>query len=156
MKKIFILIVIVLALSSLLFAQESATVIRVIDGDTIKVCYQDTIESLRFIGIDAPEKNEPGGIEATEFLSSLLHECDLIIVEFDKQKRDRYKRLLGYVYRDGTMLNEEILKAGYANVMTVKPNVKYRNRFQKAFEKKGGEHEMPRMRLDKPRKCATM
>ncbi len=59
------------------------------------------------------------------------------------QERDRYGRLLGYVYlSNGKMLNEEIVKAGYANVMTIPPNVKYQDRFlkacQEAREKKRG------------------
>ena len=52
----------------------------------------------------------------------------------DAQERDRYDRLLGYVYlTNGKMLNEEIVKAGYANVMTIPPNVKYKDRFLKAY-----------------------
>ncbi len=59
---------------------------------------------------------------------------NLITIEFDAQQRDRYDRLLGYVYlSNGKMLNEEIVKAGYANVMTIPPNVKYQDRFLKAY-----------------------
>ena len=51
------------------------------------------------------------------------------------QEKDRYGRLLGYVYlRSGKMLNVEIVKAGYANVMTVPPNVKYQDRFLNAYK----------------------
>jgi len=58
----------------------------------------------------------------------------LITLEFDVQERDRYGRLLGYVYlSNGKMLNEEIVKAGYANVMTIPPNVKYKDMFLKAY-----------------------
>jgi micrococcal nuclease len=55
-------------------------------------------------------------------------------MEFDVQKRAKGGRLLGYVYlSDGKMLNEEIVKAGYAYPMTVPPNVKYQERFLKAY-----------------------
>ncbi len=56
-------------------------------------------------------------------------------IEFDIEQRDRYGRLLGYVYlSNGKILNEEIVKAGYANVMTIPPNVKYKDRFLKAYK----------------------
>ena len=59
---------------------------------------------------------------------------DTVKMEFDVEKRDKYSRLLGYVYlSDGKMLNEEIVKAGYANLMTIPPNVKYQDRFLKAY-----------------------
>jgi len=59
----------------------------------------------------------------------------LITIELDVQERDRYGRILGYVYlSNGKMLNEEIVKAGYAIIMTIPPNVKYKNRFLKAYQ----------------------
>ena len=59
-------------------------------------------------------------------------------MEFDVQKRDKYGRLLAYVYlSDGKMVNEEIVKAGYANFMTYPPNVKYQEKFLKAYRGPG-------------------
>ncbi len=53
---------------------------------------------------------------------------------FDVEKRDQYGRILAYVYlQDGRMLNEEIVKSGYANVMTIPPNVKHEDRFRKVY-----------------------
>ncbi len=75
------------------------------------------------------------GKRATEFVESLVKPGDLITIEFDAQQRDRYGRLLGYVYlSNGKMLNKEIVKAGYANVMTILPNVKYQDRFLRAYK----------------------
>ena len=76
-------------------------------------------------------------------VESLVKTGDLVTIEFDKQQRDRHGRLLGYVYlSNGKMLNEEIVKAGYANVMTIPPNVKYQDKFSRAYkearEKKRG------------------
>ncbi len=52
----------------------------------------------------------------------------------DVEKRDKYGRLLGYVYlSNGKMLNEEVVKAGYGSLMTHPPNVKYQERFLKAY-----------------------
>ncbi len=141
-------------LSSSLHAQQTTTVIRVVDGDTLKVRYWGKEESIRLNGIDTPESRvnkkakrdakKSGqdiktitsmGKRATEFVESLVKSGDLITIEFDAQQRDRYRRLLGYVYlSNGKMLNEEIVKAGYANVMTIPPNVKYQDRFLKAYK----------------------
>ncbi len=143
-------------------AQQTTTVTRIVDGDTLKVFYLEGEESIRLIGIDTPEsrvnkktkkdaKRSGQDIEtiiamgkrATEYVESLVKPGGLITIEFDVQERDRYKRLLGYVYLpNGNMLNEEIVKAGYASVMTIPPNVKYKDRFliayQEARERKVG------------------
>jgi micrococcal nuclease len=75
------------------------------------------------------------GKQSTNFTKSLARPGDQVSIEFDVEKRDRYKRLLGYVYlKDGRMLNEEIIKAGYASLMTMPPNVKYVERFKKAYK----------------------
>ncbi len=140
-------------LSSSLHAQQTTTVIRVVDGDTLKVRYWGKDESVRLIGIDTPESrvNKKAkrdakrsgqdiktitsmGKRATEYVENLVKPGDLITIEFDVEQRDRYGRLLGYVYlSNGKMLNEEIVKAGYANVMTIPPNVKYQDRFLRAY-----------------------
>jgi len=134
-------------------AQETYNVLWVVDGDTLKVLYQGKKESVRLIGIDTPEtrvnpraKKESQrtgqdlntilamGKESTKFVKTLVNQGDHIGIEFDVQKRDKYGRLLGYVYLpNGQMLNEEIVKAGYANLLTIPPNVKYQDRFLKAY-----------------------
>ena len=141
-------------LSSSLHAQQTTTVTRIVDGDTIKIRYWGKDESIRLIGIDTPESriNKKAkrdakrsgrdiktiiemGKRATEYVSSLVKLGVKVEIEFDVQQRDRYGRLLGYVYLpNGKMLNEEIVKAGYANVMTVPPNVKYKDRFLRAYK----------------------
>ncbi len=141
-------------ISSSLHAQQTTTVVRIVDGDTLKVVYWGKEESIRLIGIDTPESrvNKKAkrdakrsgqdiktitsmGKRATEYVESLVRPGDLITIEFDVQQRDRYDRLLGYVYlSNGKMLNEEIVKAGYANVMTIPPNVKYQDRFLRAYK----------------------
>jgi micrococcal nuclease len=131
----------------------TATVVRIVEGDTLKINYNGQEESIRFIGIDIPESwsNSKAmrdaerskediktiiamGKQATTFTKSLVKSGDTVRIEFDVQTKDRYGRLLGYVYLpDGSMLNEQIVKAGYANLMTYPPNVKYEERFLKAF-----------------------
>ena len=75
------------------------------------------------------------GKKAADFTKSLVKPGDIIKIEFDIQQRDKYGTILGYAYlSNGKMLNEEIIKAGYANVMTYPPNVKYQDRFLKAYK----------------------
>jgi micrococcal nuclease len=132
---------------------EPVTVKRVVDGDTLKIIYQGQEESVRLIGIDTPEskrnkkaRKDAGrsgkdvdaiaamGKEAAKYVRTIVEEGDRATVEFDIQKRDKYRRLLGYVYlENGRMLNEEIVKAGYASPMTIPPNVKYKDRFLKLY-----------------------
>jgi micrococcal nuclease len=132
---------------------EPATVKRVVDGDTLKIIYQGQEDSVRLIGIDTPEskrnkkaRKDAGrsgkdvdeiaamGKEAARYMRTIAREGDRVTIEFDIQKRDKYRRLLGYVYQEnGRMLNEEIIKAGYASPMTIPPNVKYKDRFLKLY-----------------------
>jgi micrococcal nuclease len=103
-------------------------VTRVVDGDTVML---DTGEKLRYIGIDTPETKHPRkpveyfGKEASAVNTKLVSGKD-ILVEFDVVKRDKYGRLLGYVFLpDGTFINAELVKQGYAKVYTYPPNVRY-------------------------------
>lgn len=128
-------------------------VAEIVDADTIKIRINNRIERLRLIGIDAPEihKNRKAyymarkkhrdieeilkmGKKAKDYLLSVIKPGDTVWVEFDVQLRDRYGRLLGYVYlKNGEMLNEKILKDGYAYILTIPPNVKYVDRFYRAY-----------------------
>ena len=74
------------------------------------------------------------GKESAKFTATLVKPGDQVKIEFDVRPRDQYGRLLGYVYLfNGKMLNVEIVEAGYANVMNYPPNVKYQERFLKAY-----------------------
>ncbi len=106
-------------------------VVRVVDGDTIKVNYNGIEESLRLIGIDTPEsvhpdasKNIEAGKIASEYTKSMI-EGKEVTLEFDVQERDKYGRLLAYVWFGNTMFNKTLLQEGYAQVSTYPPNVKY-------------------------------
>jgi len=156
MKNSLYLLLIVLVLISTIpsYAQQTTTVTRIVDGDTLKISYNGQEESIRLIGIDTPESRinkktkkdaKRGGKDiktiiamgkrAAEYVKSLVKQGDLITIELDVQERDRYGRLLGYVYlSNGKMLNEEIVKAGYAVIMTIPPDVKYKDRFLTAYQ----------------------
>jgi micrococcal nuclease len=152
-RHIFVAIFALLLCVSIGSAYNKATVVRVVDGDTLKIEMNGHEEAVRLIGIDTPESkvNKKAkkdsiktnhdveaitamGREATKYVKTLVRNGDTVEIEFDVQKRDKYQRLLVYAYlQDGKMLNEEIIKAGYASVMTYPPNVKYQERFVRAY-----------------------
>lgn len=116
------------------------TVKRVVDGDTLKIDYNGKEESVRLIGVDTPEsvhpdesKNTEFGKKASEFSKNYL-EGKQISLEFDVQERDKYGRLLAYVYLNGIMYNKTLLEEGYAKIATYPPNVKYVDDFTKIQE----------------------
>lgn len=116
-------------------------VLRVIDGDTILISYNGIKEKVRLIGIDTPESVHPDenrnvefGKTASDYTKSKL-EGKEVSLEFDVQERDKYGRLLAYVYLDGIMFNKTLLKEGYAKLATYPPNVKYVEEFTKIQEK---------------------
>src|SRR5436853_5882049 len=112
------------------------TVVRVVDGDTIHVRVGARVEKVRYIGVNTPEVHhptkgeEPGGREAAQ-VNRRLVEGQAIRLELDVQERDRYGRLLAYVWVGDLMINAELVRLGYAQVMTVPPNVRYQEVFLK-------------------------
>ena len=104
-------------------------VIKIIDGDTIEIEMNGQIYRVRYIGMDTPEKDEPFFSEATEANRQLV-EGKTVILEKDVSETDRYGRLLRYVYlEDGTFVNAELVRLGYAQVATYPPDVKYQDVF---------------------------
>jgi micrococcal nuclease len=115
----------------------TARVVRVVDGDTIVVARDGGGEErVRFIGVDTPETVKPRapvecfGKKASAFNHRLLDERRVRLVT-DVEARDRYGRLLAYVYRadDGLFINAELVRGGYATPLTIAPNVRYAARF---------------------------
>ena len=117
-------------------APVEGTVVRVVDGDTIHVRIGARVEKVRYIGVNTPEVHhptkgeEPGGREAAE-VNRRLVEGQAVRLELDVQERDRYGRLLAYVWIGDLMINAELLRLGYAQVMTIPPNVRYQEVFLK-------------------------
>lgn len=116
------------ASSATLPAGVDVTVTRVIDGDTILVARG---ERVRLIGVDTPETVDPSrpagcfGKEASRFTASLLPPGTGVRLVGDVEQRDRYGRLLAYVYRgsDGLFVNAELVRRGFAQLLTIPPNV---------------------------------
>lgn len=115
---------------------ESYFVRNVMDGDTIEL---SNGEKVRYIGIDTPEIRRKEGSKwvydpmpyaeaAMEFNRKLVR-GERVRLEFDAQKKDKYNRLLAYVYSGNKMVNIEMVKEGFAMLYTYPPNVKYVDKF---------------------------
>lgn len=122
--------------------EELFLVTRVIDGDTIEI---ESGDKVRYIGIDTPETKHPSkpvgcyGKEA-EVKNKDLVEGKKVKLEKDISETDKYGRLLRYIYLDGVMINELLVKEGYAQASSYPPDIKYQDKFNDA-EKKAREEE---------------
>lgn len=103
-----------------------ASVIRVVDGDTVVVSISGQDETVRLLGVDTPETVAPNrpvecyGPEASAALAALLPEGTEVDIVIDAEPRDRYQRLLAYVFRrdDGAFVNAELLAEGTARTLS--------------------------------------
>ncbi|WP_117170956.1 thermonuclease family protein [Paraliobacillus sediminis] len=98
----------------------SATVDRVVDGDTVHIILDGEEESVRLLLVDTPETKHPNlpiqpyGEQASQFANETLAEGKQIQIEYDGPKRDKYGRLLAYIWVDGELFNEMLLEEGFA------------------------------------------
>ncbi|MGG1243108.1 thermonuclease family protein [Bacillus cabrialesii] len=114
------------------------TLDRAVDGDTIKVTYNGNVDTVRYLLVDTPETKKPHscvqpyGEDASKRNKELVNSGKLQL-EFDKgDRRDKYGRLLAYVYVDGKSVEETLLQEGLARVAYVyEPNTKYIDQFKK-------------------------
>ncbi len=107
-----------------------AVVKRIVDGDTVEL---ESGEKVRYIGVDTPEKGQPGYSEATEFNRGAV-EGQTVELIYDERCRDRYNRLLAYVCADATMINEELLREGHAKPLHISPNTCNRETFDNIYD----------------------
>jgi micrococcal nuclease len=113
-----------------------ARVLRVVDGDTIGVRLAGRTERVRYIGVDTPESVKPGtpvqcfAKRAAAANAALVAGRSVRLVG-DVERRDRYGRLLAYVYRepDGAFVNAQLVRDGYARTLTIAPNVAHARQF---------------------------
>ena len=115
---------------------QKAHVTRVVDGDTIEVRFNNgRSEKLRYIGMNTPETygdTECFGKKASAYNKALVAN-KMVWLEMDVEKRDKYSRLLAYVYLDpngDAMVNAILVAQGYAQMATYPPNVKYVDLFR--------------------------
>ncbi len=115
----------------------SAKVVRVSDGDTFVATVNGRRERIRVIGVDTPESVapnqpvEPYGKEASDFAKHYL-DGETVRLAGDAEPRDRYGRMLAYVWlEDGTFWNALLVAEGYAQQLTIPPNVTYERLFRR-------------------------
>jgi micrococcal nuclease len=117
--------------------ESAGRVVKVVDGDTIHVQVGATREKVRYIGVDTPETKHPSkgvqcyGEQAADFNGRLVAGEQVRLVR-DVEPRDRYGRLLAYVYRvrDGLFVNAELARLGYAVPLAIAPDVRFADRFE--------------------------
>jgi micrococcal nuclease len=127
--------------------------VYVVDGDTIHVRLGDRVEKVRYLGVNAPEIPHPHGRgeargaggrgrqghfqrgaaagDAAKRVNLQLVSGQRVRLELDRQARDPHKRLLAYVWVGDTMVNAEMVKRGYAEVMSIPPHFHHRVLFAK-------------------------
>lgn len=143
-KKIFwglVILVVGIAIGYLIFGtknkiknsenSEKVKVQRVIDGDTIELVDKRIV---RYIGIDTPEIDEEDSIKLCLAKMAMeenrrLVENKIIEMKKDISEVDKYGRLLRYVYQDDQFVNQILVEAGFAKILTVVPDVKYNEMF---------------------------
>ena len=117
-----------------------ARVERVVDGDTFVAAVAGRSERIRVIGVDTPETVDPDrpvqpyGKEASHFAKAMLTDRT-VRLEGDVEPRDRYGRLLAYVWLpDGTFWNALLAAEGYAQLITIPPDVSYAGLFRELVD----------------------
>jgi micrococcal nuclease len=101
---------------------------RVVDGDTIVVRLDGRSEKLRYIGVDTPESVKPGVRVQCYAKSAAAENRRLVLgrsvrLEYDAEPRDRYGRLLAYVWRGEVLVNAELVRRGYGKPLEIAPNL---------------------------------
>lgn len=113
-----------------------ATIVSVVDGDTIVLRVQNQTETVRLLGIDTPETVHPTkpiecfGPEASAFAKATLKRGVVVKLVRDVEPRDRFQRLLVYLYlADGTLFNQLLIDHGFAQTLSIEPNTAFATQF---------------------------
>jgi len=115
-------------------------IVKVIDGDTVDIALAGHTERVRLIGVNTPETKHPTkpiecfGPEASAYLAQLLPKGTTVRIERDVEARDRYGRMLLYLYlgSNDLFINLDLVARGYGTPMSIEPNTFYRNDFVRA------------------------
>jgi micrococcal nuclease len=118
--------------------QVEVKVARVVSGQSLDVLgmteQPNLLSRVRLLGIDAPDfRQRPWGDESRQVLARLIgNPPKPVTLEFDVQSQDQHNRILAYVWQEGKLLNEEVVKQGYALFVGRSPNHKYDERLERA------------------------
>lgn len=130
MKRLVLFILLLIPLN--VFAKDVVTLDKCIDGDTASFSINGNVQKVRFIAINAPEytsKIEQFGKEASEYTCNKLTNANIIELEYDPKSdlKDKYDRVLAWVYVDNSLLQKELVENGYAEVAYVYDDYLYIN-----------------------------
>lgn len=131
MKKVALLIIMLFPF--FVYAKEEVTFSSCVDGDTIKVKLDSEEVTVRMLAVDTPESVHPKkeveyyGKEASNYTCNLITNAKKIELEYDdnSDKYDKYKRVLAWVFVDDYLLQDELVKNGYAEVAYLYDDYKY-------------------------------
>ncbi|MCU1631786.1 MAG: hypothetical protein JWM61_438 [Micrococcaceae bacterium] len=119
---------------------QPGTVVRVIDGDTLVINFDDEDQTVRLLNVDTPETKHPDkpveclGLEATQKLESLTPPGTKVALDFDIERTDKFDRVLAAVFiEDRTLVNAELARVGLGVPMLIEPNRKYYDDVQAAY-----------------------
>lgn len=124
---------------------EAATLVRVIDGDTLLVDLDGEEERVRLLNIDTPETVHPQqpvqclGPEATERMEDLVSPGDQLVLEFDEERTDHYDRLLAGVFLDEVFINEQMARDGFGAPVYYAPNDRFLDQIEEAWNQAEAE-----------------
>lgn len=132
--------------ASELKGMKSASVLRVVDGDTVELSVGGAATKVRLLNVNTPETVDPRrgveeyGREASNFTKSVLNPGTKVFFKYDVEKEDRYGRQLVHLYlEDGTWFNALLIRAGFAQVATYPPNVSAADYFRELERKARAE-----------------
>ncbi len=138
MKKILIILSILIVSINTVYAKEVVKFSKCVDGDTIKVEIDGEVKTVRFLAVDTPESVHPTkgmeyyGKEASNYTCEAVTKAKKIELEYDdnSDKEDKYDRLLAWVWVDDVLLQDELIKNGYAEVTYLYGDYKYTSLLQ--------------------------
>ncbi len=140
-KRLFLLIILCIFIPSV-SALEKVNLYKCVDGDTFRIKVNGEDTKVRMLAIDTPEsvkekELEYYGYEASEYTCNKLKNAKKIELEYDNNsgKTDKYGRILAWVFVDGNLLQEELVKNGYAKVAYLYADYKYTSKLQEVQEK---------------------
>lgn len=141
-KIVFELIILLLFLIILNLYDNEKIIVKLsscVDGDTAKFVIDNETKTVRFLAIDTPEsvhptiEDEEFGYDASEYTCEILKKAKIITLEFDinSDKYDKYDRLLAWIFIDDVLLQNELIKIGYAEVAYLYGDYKYTDMLKK-------------------------
>ena len=137
-KKLLFILIIFLCFNDDIYAKEKVKFSKCVDGDTIKIELDGEVKTVRMLAVDTPESVHPSkgieyyGKEASKYTCDMVTNAKKIELEYDadSDKEDKYNRLLAWVFVDGELLQDLLIKGGYAEVAYLYGDYKYTSLLQ--------------------------